>query len=86
MRSVLPRDVLTSVRNRVVMLTPLELMSVGVHVAHVAVTAVTTVAAMPPTLVSSSSPAVHPTHVFVRLHRRAAVAILTSQNHAATTD
>jgi len=61
-------------------------MSAGVHVAHVAMTAVPAVAAMPASLVSSASSAVHPTHVFVRLHRRAAVTILTSKNHAATAD
>jgi hypothetical protein len=61
-------------------------MGVGVHVAHVAMTAVAPVAAMPTTLMSSTSPSMHATHVFMRLHRRAAVAVLASNNHAATAD
>jgi len=59
-------------------------MGVRVHVAHVAMTAVPTVAAMPASLVSSSSPSMHATHVFVRLHSRAAVTVLASKNYAAT--
>jgi ABC-type enterobactin transport system permease subunit len=61
-------------------------MRVRVHVPHVAMTAVATMAAMPATLVSSSSPPMHAPHVFVRLHRRAAVTVLASKNHAATAD